>query len=41
MVMEAVYLRVQKEDAEAQKAAEKQAEIDAFKKNTSALDDFR
>lgn len=41
MVMEAVYLKVQNEDADLREAAEKQAERDAFKKDRSSLEQFR
>lgn len=41
MVMEAVHLKVQLEDAELQEKAQKEAERRSFKKDHSALDKFR
>lgn len=41
MIMEAVYMKVLAEDEAAQKEAEEQAKKDAWKKDTSKLEQFR
>jgi hypothetical protein len=41
MVMEAVYIKVQHEDAELREQAQKEAEREAFKKDKSNLDHLR
>jgi hypothetical protein len=41
MVMEAVYMRVLKEDADAQEQAEKEAKMKQWKSDTSELKKFQ